>query len=74
MARVATSPLLLRHAIPQPRTPLLLPPPLIQPFSNPLAGGAAEEDEGAANPLFQGGSGPAGKPATNTSFKPAGRK
>lgn len=74
-ARVATSPLLLRRTTPvQPTTPLLLPSPLMQPFSNPLAGGAAEEDEGAANPLFQGSSGAAGKPATNTSFKPAGRK
>lgn len=45
-----------------------------QPFANPLAGGAAEEDEGAANPLFQGSSGPAGKAATNTTFKPAGHK
>lgn len=48
--------------------------PLAQPFANPLAGGAAEEDEGAANPLFQGSSGPAGKAATNTTFKPAGHK
>ena len=45
-----------------------------QPFANPLAGGAAEEDEGAANPLFQGSSGPAGKAATNVNFKPAGHK
>lgn len=49
-------------------------PLLPQPFSNPLAGGAGEEEEAAANPLFMGSSGPAGRPATNTTFKPAGHK
>ena len=42
-----------------------------QPFSNPLAGqGAEEEEEGGANPLFAGSQ----QAATNLSFKPAGPK
>ena len=44
----------------------------LQPFSNPLAGQEAAEDNSGAdnNPLFAGSS----SPATKLNFKPAGPK
>ena len=44
----------------------------LQPFSNPLAGQEAAEDNSGAdnNPLFAGSS----SPATKLNFKPAGTK